>query len=76
MRSCLLFLCVFLQAQEPVVKVNGKALKQPIALLGSSELNHMGAKGNAYRILVGKSDGKVSLGRARRRWVDNIKIDV
>jgi hypothetical protein len=30
---------------------------------------------NAYRILVGKPEGKRSLGRPRRRWVDNIKID-
>jgi hypothetical protein len=31
---------------------------------------------NAYRILVGKPEGKRPLGRQRRRWVDNIKIDV
>jgi hypothetical protein len=36
----------------------------------------MGAKRNAYRILVGKSDGKRPLGRPRRRWVDNIKMDL
>jgi hypothetical protein len=30
---------------------------------------------NAYRILVGKPEGKITLGRPRRRWVDNIKID-
>jgi hypothetical protein len=30
---------------------------------------------NAYRILVGKQEGKRSLGRPRRRWVDNIKMD-
>jgi hypothetical protein len=30
---------------------------------------------NAYRILVGKPEGKRPLGRPRRRWVDNIKID-
>jgi hypothetical protein len=35
----------------------------------------MGAKRNAYRILVGKPEGKRPLGRPRRRWVDNIKID-
>jgi hypothetical protein len=35
----------------------------------------MVAKRNAYRILVGKSDGKRPLGRSRRRWVDNIKMD-
>jgi hypothetical protein len=33
----------------------------------------MGEKRNAYRILVGKPEGKKSLGRPRRRWVDNIK---
>jgi hypothetical protein len=29
---------------------------------------------NAYRILVGKPEGKSPLGRPRRRWVDNITI--
>jgi hypothetical protein len=28
------------------------------------------------RILVGKPEGKIPLGRTRRRWVDNIKIDL
>jgi hypothetical protein len=36
----------------------------------------MGAKRNAYRILVGKPEGKGPLGKPRRRWVDNIKIDL
>jgi hypothetical protein len=31
---------------------------------------------DACRILVGKPEGKRPLGRARRRWVDNIKIDI
>jgi hypothetical protein len=35
----------------------------------------MGEKRNAYRILVGNPEGKRPLGRPRRRWVDNIKID-
>jgi hypothetical protein len=31
---------------------------------------------HAYRILVEKSEGKRPLGRPRRRWVDNIKMDL
>jgi hypothetical protein len=31
---------------------------------------------NAYRILLRKPEGKRPLGRPRRRWVDNIKIDL
>jgi hypothetical protein len=34
----------------------------------------MGENRNAYRLLVGKPEGKRPLGRSRRRWADNIKI--
>jgi hypothetical protein len=33
-------------------------------------------KRNAYRILVGKPEGKRALRRLRRRWVNNIKMDL
>jgi hypothetical protein len=36
----------------------------------------MGEKRNAYRLLVGNSEGKRPLGRPRRRWVDNITMDL
>jgi hypothetical protein len=36
----------------------------------------MGEKRNAYRLLVGKPEGKSPLGRPRCRWVDNIKMDL
>jgi hypothetical protein len=35
-----------------------------------------GAKRNACRILVGNPEGKRPLGRLRRRWVDNIRMDL
>jgi hypothetical protein len=36
----------------------------------------MGAKRNACRILVGKPEGKRPLEKPRRRWVDNININL
>jgi hypothetical protein len=36
----------------------------------------MGEKRNAYRILVGMPEGKRPLGRPRRGWVENIKMDL
>jgi hypothetical protein len=36
----------------------------------------MGEKRNVYRLLVGKSEGKRPLGRPRRRWIDNIKMNL
>jgi hypothetical protein len=36
----------------------------------------MGEKRNACRILVGKTEGKIPLGRPRRRWLNNIKVDL
>jgi hypothetical protein len=35
----------------------------------------MGEERNAYRILVGKPEGKKPLGRPRCTWVNNIKMD-
>jgi hypothetical protein len=36
----------------------------------------MVGKKNAFRILVGKLGGKRSLGRLKRRWMDNIEMDL
>ena len=35
-----------------------------------------GEKMNAFRMLVGKPEGRRSLGSPRRKWVDNIKMDL
>jgi hypothetical protein len=36
----------------------------------------MGEKRNVYSLLVGKPEGKRPLGRPRRRWIDNIRMDL
>jgi hypothetical protein len=36
----------------------------------------MGERRGVYRVLVGKLEGKRPLGRPRRRWEDNIKMDL
>jgi hypothetical protein len=36
----------------------------------------MGEKRNVYRLLVGKPEGKIPLGRPGHRWIDNIEMDL
>jgi hypothetical protein len=42
----------------------------------AGHVEQMGEKRNAYRILVGKPEGKCPLGRPRCRWLDNIRMDL
>jgi hypothetical protein len=43
---------------------------------GTWHVARMSERRNACRILVGKPEGKRPLGRPRRRWVDNIQMDL
>jgi hypothetical protein len=36
----------------------------------------MGEKRNTYRLLVGKPEGKKPPGRPKRRWLDNMRVDL
>jgi hypothetical protein len=45
-------------------------------MIWAEHVARMGEKRNAYRILVGKPEGRRPLGRPRRTWVDNIKMDL
>jgi hypothetical protein len=36
----------------------------------------MEEKTNVYRLLIGKPEGKIPLRKTRRRWIDNIKMDL
>jgi len=42
----------------------------------AGHVTRMGEERGAYGVLVGKPEGKRPLGRPRRRWVDNIRIDL
>jgi hypothetical protein len=42
----------------------------------AGHLARMGEKRNAYSLLVGNPEGRRPLGRARRRWLDNIRMDL
>jgi len=39
-------------------------------------VGHMGERSGVNRVLVGKPEGKKPLGRPRRRWEDNNKMDL
>jgi hypothetical protein len=42
----------------------------------TGHIAHVGEGRGVYRVLVGKHDGKVPLGKPRIRWEDNIKVDL
>jgi hypothetical protein len=45
-------------------------------MMWAGHVTRMGEWGGVYRVLVGRPEGKRALGRPRRRWKDNIKMDV
>jgi len=45
-------------------------------MIWAGHVARMGESRGVYRILVGKSEGKIPLGRPRRKWEDNIKMDL
>ena len=52
-------------------------IKFKLIYLGAcGHVAHMGEERGVYRVLVGKPERKRPLGRPRRRWVDNIRMDL
>ena len=45
-------------------------------MIWAGHVMRMGERRGVYRVLVGKPEGKKLLGRPRRRWEDNIKMDL
>jgi len=52
-----------------------RAIKSRIMRL-AGHVARIGERRGVYRILMGKPEGKNPLGRTRRRWEDNVKIDI
>jgi hypothetical protein len=42
----------------------------------AGHLARIGERRGVYRVLIGKSGGKRALGKPRRRWEDNIKMNL
>ena len=42
----------------------------------AAHVARMGEERGVYRVLVGKLEGRISLERPRRRWVDNVRMDL
>jgi len=49
---------------------------EPRRMRWAGHVARMGKERGAYRFVVGKPEGKRPLGRPRRRWVDNIRLDL
>jgi len=45
-------------------------------MIWAGHVARMGEERGAYRVLVGKPEGKRPLGRPRRKWVDNIRTNL
>jgi hypothetical protein len=50
--------------------------QRDLLLRWAGHVARMGEERGAYRILVGRPEGRRPLGRPRRRWEDNIKMDI
>jgi hypothetical protein len=67
---------------NPEVRVRSNSSPSIIRIINSRRMKLAGhvarteEKRKAYRLLVGNPEGKRPLGRIRRRWVDNIRMDL
>jgi hypothetical protein len=66
-----IFLVPDLYSSQSIIRII-KARKMRWA----GRIARMGEKRNAYRLLVGKPEGRRSLERPRCRWLDNIRMDL
>jgi len=56
--------------------MKNEVFKRKVGMRWAGHVARMGEERGAYKVLVGKPEGKRSLGRPRCRWVDNIRMDL
>jgi hypothetical protein len=56
-----------------IISIVGYRLEEPKRMKCTGHIARTGQMRSAKRVLVGKTEGKIPLGRSRRRWKDNIK---
>ena len=59
-----------------VVIINTVRVIKSRRMRWAGHVARMGEERGVYRVLVGKPEGRSPLGRPRRRWVDNIRMDL
>ena len=52
------------------------SVKKSRRMRWAGHVARMGEERGVYRVLLGKPEGRRQLGRPRRRWVDNIRMDL
>ena len=57
-------------------QINFYAIIEPRAILLERSVSRMGEERGVYRVFLGKPEGNRPLGRPRRRWVANIRMDL
>jgi hypothetical protein len=67
-KICTLILCNLLTIILPLVLIAISEMGGACSMFGDSR--------DVHRVLVGKPEGNKSLGRPRRRWEDNMKMDI
>jgi hypothetical protein len=57
-------------------KLHNEEFHNSLSIIRTIKSRRMGWAGNAYKVLMGKPEGKSPLRRPRHMWVDNFKMDV
>ena len=71
-----IYLSIYLQLNGLYSSPNIVRVIKSRRIRWAGHVARMGEERGAYRVLVGKPEGKRPVGRPRRRWVDNIRMDV